>query len=234
MAATAEGIWGEPLSSLVCDYGPLREKEEGLWYPLITCEQLTEAPGRLAAWLKLWREPSFALMWNLVRGALMRVHGYVEDRFMPMVAAIEAWHRQMHADELLERSEYKRRKRSAVGSVEPKLSDWLARCISLGKRKTLAERLHELLDEHAEVLDGWIRDPDDFVSFVVQIRNDTAHAIARTSAHSRDGGRMLLAVHQLGAILCAGILKELGWETTAAATMLERSNVARSMMAIGL
>jgi hypothetical protein len=145
--------------------------------------------GGLRRWLEVWSDLQPAL------GPVIARHrapfSYADDRFATSVAGLESYSALRHGEHEISREERNQRIAAvdaALRSGAPELVDWVVEALERAHRHTLRSRLNRLLDEAGELTDALLGSHrEEFVSAVIQSRDQVAHSLARRGGISGGG-----------------------------------------------
>ncbi|MBA7477682.1 hypothetical protein ES707_13096 [subsurface metagenome] len=158
---------------------------------------ISEAPESLLGWDMLftyqdisadlevllgnWFEKADVLkpICGLYFGMLYNPHLYLENQFLSLVQAAEAFHERIYMGEYLPDSEYKALAFTplvnAIPDVKQDLKESLVDRLSYGNKYSLRTRLKELLDECGRIVPQLLGNRKEFIKKVIDTRNYHTH-----------------------------------------------------------
>ena len=141
-----------------------------------------EIAGRFEKILNLWFEKYETLkpVYDLYLGALYNPQMYLENEFLSMVQALEAYHRRKFDGKYLSDDDYSKvysKLKNAIDNltVEKSFKESLKAKLKYGNEYSLRKRLKDLLSKFRDITKEFIANEDDFISKVVATRNRLTH-----------------------------------------------------------
>ena len=138
--------------------------------------------GRFEKILNLWFEKYETLkpVYDLYLGALYNPQMYLENEFLSMVQALEAYHRRKFDGKYLSDDDYSEvyiKLKSAIDNlaVEKSFKESLKAKLKYGNEYSLRKRLKDLLSKFRDITKEFIANEDDFIGKVVTTRNRLTH-----------------------------------------------------------
>ena len=160
-----------------------REREVQFWL-----FRMTDIPGDTSQVISTWLSQSERLRY--VRALYFEgVHGrgFVEQKFLFLTQAAEALHRLYYQGVYMEdhkkfETEIFRPLTSAIpATVDSRLREAIVSRLKFANECSLRHRLRELVCEHRETLEVLVKDPEQWVGRIVELRNDFTHFPAQTA-----------------------------------------------------
>ena len=191
------------------------DQERYRWDMLFTAEDL---PQGIGAALDRWHAyherhgPVLACYFS----TLFNPHLYSNHEFLFLAHALELYH-QLNFSGAYQDSAVFGARIDKIAAGAPEEAAWLRLRLAGANRKTLADRLTELLAAKASVLGGFIADPTQFVASIKDTRNYYTHydASLRRKGRVAEGVDLLKLTNQMRAVLEACFLSDLGAPTRA-------------------
>jgi hypothetical protein len=150
---------------------------------------------------------------NLYFATIFERHLYNHQRFLFLAQALEVYHRTNpdFVNQVQPKAEFKKRKNRVVKAV-PDEKDWLNEKLAHANEKTLAQRLQELLNKHADAIPKFIENPQEFADAVKNARNHFTHYSTDKERIEKvaDGVDLLRMTDRIRTLLEICILRDLG------------------------
>lgn len=136
---------------------------------------------------------------------------YFEQQFLNVVQAAETYHRRRLTNEVLPADEHSARMDSILESVLSEHKSWLKEKLRYANEPALRQRLRDLMDVTASVMEPLVPDRNRFVQKVLDTRNYHVHydvSVRRKAAES--GAELYYLTMVLSFLVQACLLRELG------------------------
>ncbi len=136
--------------------------------------------------------------------------GFLEERFLALVRAVEVYDRLVHGNAVRPRAEHRAIVRGIVGSTASEHQAWLREKLAFSNEPTLRTRLTRLLAIVSEVMAPIVGDLDKFAALVADTRNYYTHydsALRGKAATSRD---LFRTCQRLSTLIAALLLARTG------------------------
>jgi hypothetical protein len=166
---------------------------------------------------------------NLHFGALYNPRLYIENKFLNVAQAVEAYHRRFVNNLELPQDKHEERVKTIIGSCPQAYQPWLKEKLAFSNEPTLKQRLKELLGKHPVVTQAFIGDEDAFIKKVKNTRNYLTHFNDSLRKKCATGTELSSLAQQLRILLEACLLKELGVPAEDVANVLIRHYPSRHL-----
>ena len=174
---------------------------------------------RFESFLRNWFKKADALksVYDLYFGTLYNPHAYLEQQFLSLVQAIEAFHRYAYKDrdKYLTKDKYLQVKNKLMEAipdwVDNAWKDKLKGFLKYGNEFSLPKRLNQIVEEYSEVVNKFINNKKNFVGKIVNTRNYLVHRDEELRECAASGGELGQLTQRLKALLEVCLLKELGF-----------------------
>lgn len=141
---------------------------------------------------------------------------YLDDRFLSLVQAVEAYHRRALGTTELPVEEHERRIEGIIGAAPDAHKDWLRGKLAYSNEPSLRKRLKEIMRRDPEVMEPIFGDGKkermDFVGKVVDTRNYLTHYDEGRKGTAAVGRNLHELSERLKSILEACLLREAGFK----------------------
>ena len=165
----------------------------------------------VARWLQLDAELGPAL--DLYLSTQTRRSAHLENRFLNMAGAVEAYHRRTVTPSPGDRERHEERVQRISSAIDsPKDRGWLEWKLKYAFEPTFADRLEEIADRAGPVLRFWIGDSHDFAQRVSQARNVLVHRDPSSPTPEPDGRSIVDMLEDLAILLLVCFYQDLGFE----------------------
>ena len=192
---------------------------------LFTYKEIADKfPEYLATWMSKAEvlEPVF----NLYFGTLYNRRMYLEQCFLSIIHAIEAFHARTFGDVWMSEDQYKPIYETLVASIPDTVSrdhqQSLDSRLKYGNEFSLRKRLKEILNKWKGVLQDYISNEAEFIGCVVDTRNYLTHhdeSLRPNIAHGQD---LLLLTEKLQLVVIACLLGTIGFLPDTIETIFKR------------
>jgi hypothetical protein len=163
-------------------------------------------PTILAKWFELTTELAPVVDFLL---ATRYLPSYVEERFLNVISALEAYHRRRYSNAVLPRAEHRARLERILESVGAEDRGWLRQQLDFSNEPSLRLRLGDLLRRNDGFLMG-IFGFDEIVRPAVEVRNRLIHQDPRRSRTALEPSELWSLTEKLTLLLLACLLSDLG------------------------
>ena len=164
-------------------------------------------PTILTRWFELTTELAPMVDFFL---ATRYLPSYVEERFLNVISALEAYHRRRYSNVVVPRAEHRDRLKRILGSVAAEDRDWLRPQLDFSNEPSLRMRLVDLLRRNDGLLMG-IFGFDDLVKHAVEVRNRLIHQDPRRSRTALEPSDLWSLTEKLTLLSLACLLSDLGF-----------------------
>ncbi len=138
---------------------------------------------------------------------------YLEQQFLNVVQAAESYHRRRFSNQVLSKEQHSARMQSVLNSVPSEHKSWLKEKLRYANEPSLRQRLRELLDVTAAVMDPLVPDRKRFIQKVLDTRNYRVHYDTSLRRKAIEAGAELYSLTMVVSFLVqACFLRELGIE----------------------
>ena len=161
---------------------------------------------------------------NLIVDSFYRTNKPVENQFLDIVQAIETFHRRTRNNEVLPKSEHKKRIETILNSVPGEFVEWLKEKLAFSNEPSLHKRLDELISQHANsTLIKIIKDKTAFIKQVKNSRNYYTHYDPKLEKKSLRGTELFFLKEKLKVLLICAILKETNFDSSLIEKLFSRN-----------
>lgn len=141
---------------------------------------------------------------------------YLDDRFLSLVQAVEAYHRRALGTTELPEDEHERRLEETISAVPNVHKDWLRGKLTYSNEPSLRKRLKEIMRRDPEVMKPIFgkskKERGAFVGKVVDTRNYLTHYDESKKDEAAVGRKLYELTEKLKSVLEACLLREVGFE----------------------
>jgi hypothetical protein len=204
------------------------DRERHRWEMLFTAADLPQGIGVALDQWHTYRErhgPVLACYFS----TLFNRHLYSNHEFLFLAHALELYH-QLNFNGAYQDTAVFSARLDKIATGVPDEAEWLRQRLAGANRKTLADRLTELLVVKTSLLGNFISDPDQFVARIKDTRNYYTHYDASLHRKGRvaEGVDLLKLTNQMRAVLETCFLEDLGAPASAIKKVLrdERTYIA--------
>lgn len=167
-----------------------------------------DAIGRWLAFVEAYR-----LIANVFFTSFYEPNSFVDQRFLNLSRAVEAYHRQRFGRSDLPAEDHESRVRDIIAAAPEKHREWLNERLNHSDEITFRQRIKRLVREHDAVMAPLIGSRSDarerFVGRIVDARNQLTH-LAEGGAMQEPPRGLFELNEALGVLLQAAFLNELG------------------------
>ena len=180
--------------------------------------------------LKSWFEKVDVLkpICGLYFGMLSNPHLYVENQFISLVQAAEAFHRRILGGKYLPKSEYKELVFTPLVNMIPDvnrdLQESLKSKLGYGNEYSLKTRLSELLDKSGDIVPQLIGNRKVFIDKTVNTRNYLTHYDKKLYKRAAQGTELVSLIKKLRILLEVCLITQVGLDTNKAKDLFGRHN----------
>lgn len=175
--------------------------------------------GDIGEWfrnyLKSWfeKEDSLEPVYTLYLGTLYNPSMYLEQEFLSLVYAVEAYHRRFVKNCELPEVEHKQRLEEILSKTPKKHRTWLKERLKYSNEPSLRKRLKEIMKEISKNMSLGEHIPNQkiFVDDIVTTRNYLVHNDEKLKEKSAKGEKLLDITEKLKTLVKVCLLKELGF-----------------------
>ena len=178
---------------------------EFLFHPAEVAEQM---PTILARWFELTTE--LAPVVDFLIATRYRP-SYVENRFLNVVSALEAYHRRRYPNAVLPKAEHDVRQARILGAVSEEDRNWLSERLAYSNEPSLRSRLGDLLGRGNNDFLRAILGSDDLIKPCVDLRNRLIHQDPRRSRTAVEPSALWSVTEKLTLLLLTCLLDDLGF-----------------------
>lgn len=189
--------------------------------------------------IKNWFEKANKLesIYNLYFGTLYNPRMYLEQHFLRLIHAIEAYHRQKFKGNYLPDKDYTqifKKFEEFINNLETDNSfkEALKSRLKYGNEFSLRKRLKDLFEEYQEVLNDFVEDKKMFIDKVVNTRNYLTHYDESLKEKAADVKELYQVIQQLKIIMQICLLSELGFEREKIKDLLSRNRIYEDVFII--
>jgi len=178
--------------------------------------------GTISRWFTNRRE--LAPAFDLYLSTQYRRSTQLENRFLNIVGAAEAYHRRAvpTPPEALEK--HNERLDRILNAVEGRRDrDWLSWKLRYAYEPSFGERLQKLAERANDVLGPWLGDAQELAKRVSDARNILVHRDPSHEAKRPDGRSLLDAMEDVALIFLVCVYQDLGFDNAAIRDMLSRT-----------
>ncbi|MCH7699974.1 MAG: hypothetical protein IH865_13645 [Chloroflexi bacterium] len=226
IVSTSKGDWMSPLEVLFTqDFGD--DRKAGRLYPhdmLFTLGDLGEHAGRVINdWLQVAEELDSVC--NLFFGVQYGGPTYLRNRFLPLVQAVESYHRRRKQNYVLRPEAHEKRVEEIVANASAEHREWLGQNIGDHTNEpSLRTRLKELVSEAEEIVVPLIAgSKKKFIDDVVNTRHYLTHFDEELREKAAQGEELFHLSRTLSFIVQACLLGELGLEGETRTALFKRN-----------
>jgi hypothetical protein len=183
------------------------------WYMLFTYQDISADFGVL---LRNWFEKADVLrpICGLYLGILYNPHLYLENQFLSLVQAIEAFHRRIFKGRYLPKSEYKKLVFTPLVNMIPDvnrdLQESLKSKLGDGNEHSLRTRLNELLDKCGKIVPQLLGNRRFFINKTVHTRNYHTHYDKKLYKYAAQGTELVSLTKKLRILLEVCLITQTG------------------------
>jgi len=210
---------------------------------------ISEAPESLLGWdmlftyqdisadfevlLRNWFEKADVLkpICGLYFGTLYNPHLYLENWFLSLVQAAEAFHERIYGGRYLPDSEYKARVFTplvnAIPDVEQDLSENLMDRLRYGNKYSLRTRLSELLDKCGRIVPQLLGNRKVFIAKVITTRNYLTHYDQKLYKRAAQGQDLVSLTKKLRILLEVCLVTQTGLDANKAMNLFGKHRRVR-------
>lgn len=134
--------------------------------------------------------------------------------FLNYIQALETYHLRTKSDEADPPEYHRKRMKAILQAVPQEFHDWAARKLGFSNRKTLAQKLRELIDMNPSIVISRVGDEERFIRRVKNSRNYYTHYDPSMEGKEETGGALKGLTITLGLMIEAFLLYEMGFEFT--------------------
>jgi hypothetical protein len=180
------------------------------WEMLFTAEDIGNHLGPMLERWHAYREKHAAVLSSYFSTRFNR-HLYSNHQFLFLAHALELYH-QLNFDGAQQPPAEFAARLDHIAAAVPTEAEWLRQRLAGANRKTLADRLRQLLEAKSQLLGNLISDRERFVAIVRDTRNYYTHYDAglRQNGRVAEGVELMKLSHQMQAVLEACFLNDLG------------------------
>ena len=179
-------------------------------------------------WLALDSQLGPAL--DLYLSAQNRPSAHLENRFLNLAAAAEAYHRRMTPPAPEREIEHQKRMKRVLAVVEARRDrDWLAWKLKYASEPSFADRLEQLAQRSELVLRPWLGDSKEFARRISDARNLLVHRDPGSPNPEPDGRSILDMLEDLAILLLVCLYQDLGFDSDEISKALRRGRRWRLM-----
>ena len=137
---------------------------------------------------------------------------YINHRFLFLAQALEVYHAMTSDSAIAPTAEYKARLKRVLGSVAEEDREWVGDGLRFANKKTLAQRLNEILGRHPTEAARMAGDMPDFADKIRRTRNYYTHFDERLKKRGKiaDEAEIILLTERMQRLLEVCFLKDLG------------------------
>lgn len=209
----------EPAIDLIDRRITKRSGRDGKFRPYEMLFTFRDVETRIAEVLTCWLGASSTL--RLVTGpffsTVYTTEMFVEQRFLTLSRAIEAFHRIKYPEPEIPPREWNRIRGSAVTAVGEAHGDRVREALAHANEPNLRTRLHKTMSDLHPIFEALRIDLNTTVDAIVKARNALAHGLSGRFADHAEPRRLLALCSVLHAVVQACLLKELGFPVEQAA-----------------
>jgi len=198
-------------------------------YPHDMLFTFKDISDRFEIFLKNWFKKANLLkpVYDLYFGTLYNPRMYLQQQFLSLIQAIEAYHRRKFEGKYLSDNDYEpiyEKFKEFINklAIEPSFKEALKSKLNYGNEYSLRKRLKDLFEKYKEVVDDFIKDKDIFVNKVVYTRNYLTHYDKNLREKAVDGKQLYYVTQQLKIIIVICLLSELGFNFKEIKNLLAR------------
>lgn len=165
--------------------------------------------------------------------------GFIEHRLLALTQAAEALHRRFFPDRYMDDADFETQvfqplKAAIPASADASLRAAITACLKYANEHSLRRRLQALFEAHGDVLRLLVPEPDEYISPIIETRNEFTHfpvpaSEAPQPATRPDPERVLLHNWILRLLLETCFLRAMGFSTDEIASFVRRSETSRQM-----
>jgi len=182
----------------------------------------------LEALLRNWFEKADVLkpICGLYFGMLSNPHLYLENQFLSLVQAAEAFHRRIFGGKYLPKSEYKESVFTPLVNMIPDvngdLQESLKSKLGYGNEYSLKTRLSELLDKSGDIVPQLLGNRKVFIDKTVNTRNYLTHYDKKSYKRAARGTELVSLTKKLRILLEVCLITQIGLDTNKAKDLFGR------------
>jgi hypothetical protein len=147
---------------------------------------------------------------------------YLENMFLFMTRAFEAYHRGTHESKILEKGDFDKKIKGIIESVSSQEKRWLGERLIWCNEKSLRSRLKEIYEEHKYIISKFVKSKSSFIDKLVNTRNYYIHLDESNKSKKANPEDMMTIYCQLRSIMQVCFLHEIGMSNGSISEFMER------------
>ncbi len=186
-------------------------------HPVDMLFTLQDLPGGLDRALGTWLERSEVLdpVYRLYLGTVYNPNAFLEQRFLNLVQALEAYHRRAMPTTDLPEAQHERRKEEILEAVPERHREWLEGKLEYSNEPSLGRRLKDIIRKYPKatypVAGENSKDRDSFIYKVTATRNYRTHFDKRLEDETVYGENLYRITEKLKLLMEACLMGEIGF-----------------------
>ena len=173
------------------------------------------------AWFHLYSRLGPVL--DLFFGPRYRPVTFMENHFLNAVGAAEGYHRATFPNTLLPKAIHRERVAAVVEAAPAGHQAWLRKRLAYSNEPSLRQRIVDLHQRAAPIVDGVIGSAAEYVPSVVRMRNSLTHRGTSTRKLPTSGRDLLRLTEQTNLLLTVCLLLDLGLDEDFAGEAIRRT-----------
>lgn len=178
---------------------------------------LQDLPGDFGPAVEKWLARAEVLdpVYQLYLGTVYNPQMFLEQRFLNLVQALEAYHRRTTTTLDLPEDEHQKRMEAILGAVPEEHRKWLEGKLRYSNELNLRKRLKHIFDEHPQTVDsvvGSSKDKKSFVNKVIDTRNYRTHFDESLEDRAARGEKLHRINDKLRGLMEMCLMAEIGFE----------------------
>ena len=178
---------------------------------------LLDLPGGFGPAIERWLARSEVLdpVYQLYLGTVYNPQMFLEQRFLNLTQALEAYHRRTTTTLDLPEDEHERRMESILGAVPKEHVTWLEGKLRYSNELNLRKRIKHILNGHPQTVSAVVgsgKNKRRFINKVVDTRNCRTHFDQSLKERAARGEELHRINDKLGHLMQMCLMSELGFE----------------------
>lgn len=207
---------------------PTKIKELHSMHMLFTCRDISHDVGH---YFKKWFENKSVLepIYNLYSEVLHKNEMAIDQQFLLLIHAVEAYHRRTSDETEIDESAHKQRISEIITSVPDHYKDWLKTKLQFSNELSLPKRLDILLTQFPFILENFDVESKLFIRKIADVRNYLTHYSNKAKSELDDRHKLFDMCQRLKLLIESSLLYQLGFENSKIAALIEKSKFIKGL-----